>query len=66
MVLPGVRPLVNAVPVARYHARPGIVFVPFSDAPPLEYGLIWRSDGHTARVRAFAQALCRITPDLPR
>ncbi|MFI6499307.1 LysR family transcriptional regulator [Nonomuraea typhae] len=45
---------------AEYHSRPGIVFVPFSDAPPLEYGLMWRRDGYTARVRAFVETLCGI------
>ncbi|GAA2805285.1 LysR family transcriptional regulator [Saccharopolyspora taberi] len=60
----GVSPV--ALRAARYHARPGIAFVPLSDAPPLEYGLIWRCDGDTARVRAFVQTLCRTTSDRPR
>ncbi|GIH95715.1 LysR family transcriptional regulator [Planobispora siamensis] len=40
----------------RYYARPDVVYVPFEDAPPLEWGLLWRADAATARVRAFAQA----------
>ncbi|WP_345428121.1 LysR family transcriptional regulator [Actinoallomurus vinaceus] len=40
----------------RYYARPDVVYVPFSDAPPLLWGLLWRADGATARVRAFAEA----------
>ncbi|GAB3959189.1 LysR family transcriptional regulator [Actinoallomurus acanthiterrae] len=40
----------------RYYARPDVVYVPFSDAPPLRWGLLWRADGATARVRAFAEA----------
>ncbi|GAA3130649.1 LysR family transcriptional regulator [Planomonospora alba] len=40
----------------RYYARPDVVYVPFSDAPPLRWGLLWRADGATARVRAFVQA----------
>ena len=40
----------------RYYARPDVAYVPFRDAPPLEWGLIWRASGETARVRAFAQA----------
>ncbi|MFG1754249.1 hypothetical protein [Streptosporangium sandarakinum] len=33
----------------RYH-------VPFEDAPPLRWGLLWRADNATARLRAFAEA----------
>ncbi|MEV0233693.1 LysR family transcriptional regulator [Nonomuraea sp. NPDC050786] len=40
----------------RYYARPDVAYIPISDAPPLRWGLIWRADGATARVRAFAQA----------
>ncbi|MGK5675103.1 LysR family transcriptional regulator [Micromonospora sp. URMC 106] len=40
-----------------YHARPGIVYVPLRDAPPIEYGLIWPTTRHTARVRAFVDAV---------
>ncbi|MBL7491539.1 LysR family transcriptional regulator [Frankia sp. AgB1.9] len=50
---------------ADYHARPGIVFVPVRDAPPIEYGLIWPTSGHTARVRAFVDAVLEPRPDLP-
>ncbi|MGW6054194.1 LysR family transcriptional regulator [Streptomyces sp. NPDC055189] len=46
----------------RFHARPGVAFVPYRDAPPIEYGLIWRCDGYTARVRAFVETLCRLAP----
>lgn len=47
---------------ARYHARPGIAFVPLRDAPPLEYGLIWPRDRCSARVRAFIETLCQLAP----
>ncbi|MFI0454455.1 LysR family transcriptional regulator [Actinomadura sp. 6N118] len=40
----------------RYYARPDIAYIPISDAPPLQWGLLWRADGATARVRAFVQA----------
>ncbi|GAA4596662.1 LysR family transcriptional regulator [Planotetraspora phitsanulokensis] len=40
----------------RYYMRPDVAYVPFSDAPPLRWGLLWRADGATARVRAFAEA----------
>ncbi|WP_282782257.1 MULTISPECIES: hypothetical protein [unclassified Nocardia] len=42
---------------ARFHARPGVAFVPIADAPPVEYGPIRRRDGDTARVRVFAETL---------
>lgn len=48
-----------ALRAEKYHARPGIVFVPFSDAPPIEYGLIWPRNGQTARVRAFCDTVVR-------
>ncbi|MCG5216038.1 LysR family transcriptional regulator [Streptosporangium sp. KLBMP 9127] len=40
----------------RYYARPDVTYIPFSDAPPLQWGLLWRADGATARVRAFTEA----------
>jgi DNA-binding transcriptional LysR family regulator len=40
----------------RYYARPDVAYVPFSDAPPVEWGLLWRADSTTTRVRAFGQA----------
>ena len=40
----------------RYYARPDVSYVPFSDAPPLQWGLIWRTDRASARTRAFARA----------
>ncbi len=39
--------------VTRYYVRPDVAYVPLRDAPPLEWGLIWRSSAETARVRAF-------------
>ncbi|MEV4741940.1 LysR family transcriptional regulator [Streptomyces sp. NPDC049555] len=50
----GVHP--TAAHEARYHARPNVTYVPFCDAPPLEYGLVWREHTETARIRAFAAA----------
>ncbi|MBL1074445.1 LysR family transcriptional regulator [Nocardia sp. 2] len=43
---------------AHYYTRPGIVFVPFRDAPTIDYGLLWRVDNDdNVLVRAFADAL---------
>ncbi|WP_345945049.1 LysR family transcriptional regulator [Streptomyces albus subsp. chlorinus] len=41
--------------VAAYFAPRGVTYVPFRDAEPFEYGLVWRTTGETARVRAFAE-----------
>ncbi|NGN67976.1 LysR family transcriptional regulator [Streptomyces sp. A7024] len=42
--------------VRRYYPRPDVVYVPFSDAPPLEWVLLWRTKGDGERVRAFVRA----------
>lgn len=41
----------------RYHPRPDVVYVPFRDAPPVTWHLVWRAGRVTARVRAFAAAV---------
>lgn len=48
--------LVVGAHARRYYARPDIAYVPISDAPPQEWGLIWPADSNTARVHAFAAA----------
>lgn len=40
----------------RYYARPDVAYIPFADAPPLRWGLLWRADNATARVLAFTEA----------
>ncbi|MCK7626867.1 LysR family transcriptional regulator [Streptomyces sp. RS10V-4] len=40
----------------RYFARPDVAYVPFEDAAPVEWSLVWPADGATARVRAFGEA----------
>ncbi|MFJ8867018.1 LysR family transcriptional regulator [Streptomyces sp. NPDC102473] len=42
---------------AHYYARPDIAYVPFRDAPPVEYGLLWSATGNTPKVRAFVRTL---------
>ncbi|MEU8621983.1 LysR substrate-binding domain-containing protein [Streptomyces sp. NPDC048623] len=44
---------------ARYHPRPGVAYVPFHDAPPLEYGLVWATATETALIRTFAETAAR-------
>lgn len=50
-----------ALRAAQYHSRPGIVFVPFRDAPPIEYGLVWPRNGVTARVRSFVETVSEVS-----
>ncbi|MGV9326040.1 LysR family transcriptional regulator [Streptosporangium sandarakinum] len=40
----------------RYYVRPDVAYVPFEDAPPLRWGLLWRAGNATARLRAFTEA----------
>ncbi|MGP3776055.1 LysR family transcriptional regulator [Streptomyces sp. SDT5-1] len=39
----------------RYHAQPDIVYLPLRDAPPVQWGLIWRTDRATPLARALAE-----------
>ncbi|MEV7611986.1 LysR family transcriptional regulator [Streptomyces sp. NPDC089799] len=39
----------------RYTGRPGITWVPFHDAPPVDFGFLWPASGETVRVRAFVE-----------
>ncbi|MGW1158833.1 LysR family transcriptional regulator [Streptomyces sp. NPDC002519] len=48
---------VVAVRAARYHDRPGVAFVPFRDAPTLDYGVLRRTAGQTPTVLAFVDIL---------
>jgi hypothetical protein len=40
----------------RYYPHPDVAYVPFRDAPPVEWGLLWHAEMETQRVRAFADA----------
>ncbi|TCC44895.1 LysR family transcriptional regulator [Kribbella capetownensis] len=40
----------------RYYMRPDVAYVLFRDAPPVQWRLLWRTDGATARIHAFAAA----------
>ncbi|MFE9404050.1 LysR family transcriptional regulator [Streptomyces sp. NPDC006530] len=42
---------------AQYYSRPDVVYVPFSDAPLVEYGLLWTATNSTPKVRAFTEVL---------
>lgn len=44
----------------RYYPRPDVAYVPLSDAPRLEWGLVWCEGAATARVQAFAEAAAEL------
>ncbi|MFF2084877.1 LysR family transcriptional regulator [Nocardia sp. NPDC058176] len=50
---------------ARYYPRPTLVYLPFTDSPPLTYGLVWPTTGATAMVRAFIEAAIETTAGVP-
>ncbi|MEU4700147.1 LysR family transcriptional regulator [Nonomuraea dietziae] len=39
----------------RYNARPDIAYLRIRDAPPISWGLVWRSDAETPAIRGLAQ-----------
>jgi DNA-binding transcriptional LysR family regulator len=50
----------------RYHyARSDLAFVPIHDAPPIEWGLLWRSDAETVMVKAFVKAIVEQRAAMP-
>lgn len=55
LVAGGKGAVISAEQGARYLVRPGVTYLPLEDAPPLEYGLVWRRSGRTARVAVFEE-----------
>jgi len=52
----GVTPV--AARAADHYTRPGIAFVPFRDAPPLDYGLLEPVTRNDPRTHAFTKLIC--------
>lgn len=46
-----------SVRAADFYPRPGLSFIPFADAPPIEFGLVWHADGPAARIQAFVDTV---------
>jgi DNA-binding transcriptional LysR family regulator len=59
----GVSPV--AARAAEYHDRPGVAFVPFRDAPRLDYGLLWPAARDTVLVRGFADVIREVAGPQP-
>lgn len=49
---------------ATYYARPGVAYVPFSDAEPVHYGLVWRAGQAPGPVEAFVRTAREVARDL--
>ncbi|GAB4583051.1 LysR family transcriptional regulator [Nocardia sp. IFM 10818] len=48
----------------RYYPRPNLVYIPFDDVPPFEYGLFWRAETASAKVLAFARTAQQVSATL--
>ncbi|RFU87945.1 LysR family transcriptional regulator [Streptomyces triticagri] len=48
---------VAAARAGTYHARPGIAYVPFDDAGPVDYALMWRNERRPAGLRAVIETI---------
>ncbi|MFC7450437.1 LysR family transcriptional regulator [Rhodococcus daqingensis] len=48
-----------------FHARPGMVFVPFRDAPTIDYGLMWPAAGENPLVGPFLDIIDELAPGFP-
>ncbi|WP_424857923.1 LysR family transcriptional regulator [Streptomyces sp. SAI-170] len=45
-----------------FYNWPHLVFLPVTDAPPTRWALVWRADGETPLIQAFAQAAADSAP----
>ncbi|MGF6887293.1 DNA-binding transcriptional LysR family regulator [Nocardia sp. GAS34] len=63
MIGAGAGAFVVGAQVTRFYLRPGVRYVPFHDAPPVEWGFVWLRARETARVRAFDAAAARLARD---
>ncbi|KIF77830.1 LysR family transcriptional regulator [Streptomyces sp. 150FB] len=54
---------VATVRAGHYYGRPDIVYVPFKDAPPVDYALMWREAGCGAGLRAFITTVLEFAPE---
>ncbi|MEV1026806.1 LysR family transcriptional regulator [Streptomyces sp. NPDC050264] len=62
LVAAGEGATIATVRAGQYHGRPDIAYVPFTDAAPVEYALMWRDEGRTAGLRAFIRTVLDLAP----
>jgi DNA-binding transcriptional LysR family regulator len=55
LVAGGKGAMLTGAHTAAYQPRPGVAYVQVLDAPPVRYGLVWRTGEATAAVEAFAE-----------
>ncbi|WP_424639642.1 LysR family transcriptional regulator [Embleya sp. AB8] len=48
--------------VTRFYTRPDVAYIPFADAPTVDWGFIWRASHETARIRAFNDVALTLRP----
>ncbi|MEV4250647.1 LysR family transcriptional regulator [Streptosporangium canum] len=53
----------TAARAAHYYSRPDLAYVPFRDAPTIDYALLWLTAGQSAKVQAFVQTVLAIAHD---
>lgn len=53
---------VATVRAEQYHGRPDVAYVPFDDAPPVEYAPMWRDAGASAALPALLRTLMELAP----
>ncbi|MCB5169882.1 LysR family transcriptional regulator [Streptomyces bambusae] len=46
--------------VVRFYRRPDLAYVPITDAPPLDWGLVWRRGNDTPLLCAFARVVTEV------
>ena len=52
--------------MARYYARPDIVWLPLTDAEPLRVALAWPKGADSPLVRAFAEVVRQVRESLAK
>ncbi|MEW1891243.1 LysR family transcriptional regulator [Streptomyces sp. NPDC085659] len=51
---------VAAVAAGRYHVRPDVAYVPFNDAEPVDYALMWRTGDRPPGLSAFIRTVVEL------
>jgi hypothetical protein len=52
--------------VTRFYGRPDITYIPFSDAPPVDWAPVWLKSSTTPLVRAFARTAREAADEIHR
>ncbi|RPK40739.1 Hydrogen peroxide-inducible genes activator [Streptomyces sp. ADI92-24] len=66
LVAGGKGALLSAAHTAAYYTRPGVAYIPFDDADPIGYGLVWRAGDDTSAVQIFARTALEVVRNTQR